>query len=175
MLTPTHLMVVVLAAMVLRLNRDEWFVALMFGVVIDADHLFAMPRYVSDNGWDALLRQSWDDGSGLPWKSWFHYPVSALVVGYLSVGWRLALPLAFWSAHLGMDWLQLQLAGYNTAAESAILVGSAAGVVYIGYSDWSLRTGRTGLSEYAGSLSRSARTSVSGVGTLISGLVYRSR
>jgi hypothetical protein len=175
MLTPTHLMVVVLVAMAMRLNRDEWFVALMFGVVIDADHLFALPRYVSDNGWDALLRQSWDDGSGLPWKSWFHYPLSALVVGYLSLGWRFALPLAFWSAHLSMDWLQLQMAGYNTAVESTILAGSTAGILYIGYSEWSSRTGRTGLTEYAGSLSRSARRSMAAAGTLISAFVYRSR
>ena len=175
MLTPTHLMVVVLVAMAMRLNRDEWFIALMFGVVVDADHLFALPRYVSDNGWDAVLRQSWDDASGLPWKSWFHYPVSAIVVGYLSLGWRLALPLAFWSAHLGMDWLQLQLAGYNTVGESAILVGSTAGALYIGYSRWSIRTGGSGLPGYAGSLRESARSSVSGLGSVISGLVYRSR
>src|SRR3989339_2042025 len=101
MLTPTHLMVVVLAAMLLRLNRDEWFIALLFGVVIDADHLFAVPRYVSDNGWAALLRQSWDDASGLPWKSWFHYPMAAIVVGYLSIGWRMAPPLSPLGPHRG--------------------------------------------------------------------------
>lgn len=163
MLTPTHLMVVVLAAMIMRLNRDEWFIALMFGVVVDADHLFALPRYVSDNGWDAVLRQTWDDGSGLPWKSWFHYPVSAIVVGHLSLGWRFALPLAFWSTHLGMDWLQLQLATYNTIVESAVLLAATGGVLYIDYSDWSRRTGRSGLSSFASDLSARAKASVGGV------------
>ena len=174
MLTTTHFAVVVLAAMLLRLNKDEWFIALLFGVVVDADHMFALPRYVSDNGWSALLRQTWDDGSGLPWKSWLHYPQSAIVVGHLSVGWRFALPLAFWAPHLGMDWLQLQAAEYNTVLESAILFASVAGIVYVGYSRWSLRTGGSGLSSYAVTLSASTRGAFAGLRAVISGFVGRN-
>jgi len=161
MLTPTHLMVVVLAAMLLRLNRDEWFIALLFGVVIDADHLFAVPRFVSDNGWAALLRQSWDDASGLPWKSWFHYPMAAIVVGYLSIGWRLALPLALWALHLGMDGLQLMLGDLNTLVESALLIGSTSGVIFLAYSHWSLMTGGSGLKAYAAFIATSSRSKLS--------------
>jgi len=144
MLTPTHLLVTVLIVMLLRLNRDEVFIALMFGVVIDIDHIFALPRYVEDNGWAAVLRQSWDDGTGLPWRSWLHHPMTAIVVGHLSEGWRYLLPLPFWAVHLGMDWLQLAVSDYNTAVESAILVLSATGITYVKYSDWARHTGHTG-------------------------------
>jgi hypothetical protein len=157
MLTPTHLAVVIFAAMLLRLSRDEWFIALLFGVAIDIDHLFALPRFVADNGWSAILRQTWDDGSGLPWKSWFHYPVTAVVVGYVSVGWRLALPLLFWSLHLGMDGLQLMLGDLNMVFESALVMGAASGIVYLGYSDWSLMTGGYGLKAYAGFVATSSK------------------
>lgn len=157
MLTPTHLTIVVLAAMLIRLNRHEWFIALLFGVVIDADHLFALPRYVDDNGWSALLRQTWDDGSGLPWRSWFHHPMAAIVVGYLAVGWRLALPLVFWALHVGMDGLQLLLSGANTAIESMLLAGSVIGIVALSYSRWSLLTGLSGARPYAISLASSSR------------------
>lgn len=174
MLSTTHLAVVVMAAMLLRLNRHEWFVALMFGVVVDADHLFALPRYVEDNGWSAVLRQTWDDASGLPWKSWLHHPMGAIVVGYLSLGWRLAVPLSFWATHVGMDWLQLAVGGYNTAVESAILVGSSAGIVFLGYSTWSARTGLSGLGLYLGSLSVRLRTALSGAAGLISRISRRT-
>lgn len=163
MLTPTHLMVVVLAAMLLRLDRNEWFMALLFGVVVDADHLFALPRYVSDNGWSAVLRQTWDDGSGLPWKSWLHYPMAAVVVGHLSVGWRFALPLSFWAIHVGMDGLQIMLGDANILVESCILVGAAAGIVFLGYRRWSTSTGMSGVKAYACSVKSSYRAALSSI------------
>ncbi len=163
MLTPTHFAVFVLLGMLLRLDKGEWFVAFMFGVMIDADHLFALPRYVSDNGWSALLRQSWDDSSGLPWKSWFHYPVAAIVVGHVSEGWRFALPLAFWAVHIGMDGLQLMLGGMNTAVESAILIGPTSGIVLLAYREWSLTSGRSGLRAYADFVASSSRARLSGL------------
>lgn len=163
MLTPTHIAVVVLVAMLLRLDKNEWFIAVLFGIVIDVDHLFALPRYVSANGWSAVLNQSWDDSSGLPWKSWFHYPMAAIVVGHLSLGWRFALPLAFWSIHLGMDGLQQVLGDLNMAVESAMLLGASAGIVFLTYSDWSLVSGRTGLRAYADHVASSSRAMLSGL------------
>ncbi len=167
MLTPTHFVVFVLIGMLLRLDKGEWFVAFAFGVMIDADHLFALPRYISDNGWSALLRQSWDDSSGLPWKSWFHYPIAAIVVGHLSVGWRLALPLTFWSVHIGMDGLQLMLGELNTAVESAILIGSVSGIVYMAYREWSLTSEVSGLRAYAGFVASSSRAKLSGLREIV--------
>ncbi len=137
MLTTTHVAVTILFCMVLNLNRDEWFVAITFGVLIDADHLFGAPRYISHNGWDALLRRSWDDGSGLPWKSLLHYPVGAFVVLPLSVGWRYFLPILFWATHLGLDYTQNATGAWSTSIEAAMMTSSCVGIVWILYRDWS--------------------------------------
>ena len=136
MLTTTHLAIAVLIGMLLNLNRDEWVVALSFGVLIDADHLFAAPRYVGDNGLGAILRPSWDDGSGLPWRSLIHYPIGAFVVLPLSVGWRFMIPALFWGVHLVVDQLQAWLIHWNTPAEAALLTGACAGIVLIWYRRW---------------------------------------
>lgn len=123
--------------MLLNLNRDEWFVALTFGVIIDADHLFALPRYVSDNGAGAILAPTWDDGSGLPWKSAFHHPEGAFVVGYLAIGWRLFIPFLFWGSHLLIDEFQLATLEYSAFIESIFLSAVVGGIVILGYKRWS--------------------------------------
>jgi hypothetical protein len=137
MLTTTHLAVTVLFCLILNLNRDEWFVALMFGVMIDADHIFAAPRYVSHNGWAALLHRSWDDGSGNPWKSLLHYPVGAFVVVPLSIGWRYFLPVLFWALHLELDYIQNATLYWSTPIEAAVMTSSCVGIVFILYRNWS--------------------------------------
>lgn len=136
MLTTTHLLIAVMIGLVLNLNRDEWFAAITFGVFVDADHLFALPRYVSDNGLAAVLRPTWDDGSGLPWRSVFHEPMGAFVTFPLGIGWRWLTPFLFWGAHVAADELQMALLEYNTPVESALVVISGAGILYIYYSRW---------------------------------------
>lgn len=136
MLTTTHLAVTLLLCLILNLNRDEWFVALMFGVLIDADHLFGAPRYVSHNGGAALLRRSWDDGSGLPWKSLLHYPVGAFVVAPLSIGWRYFLPVLFWAMHLELDYIQNATLSWSTPIEAALMTSSCIGIVYMLHRNW---------------------------------------
>jgi hypothetical protein len=123
--------------MLLNLDRNEWFVALTFGVIIDADHLFALPRYISDNGAAAILSPTWDDGSGLPWKSSFHHPEGAFVVGYLAVGWRLFIPFIFWAAHVAIDELQLATLDYSAMIESTFLITVVSGIVALGFWRWS--------------------------------------
>lgn len=122
--------------MLLHLDREEWFVALAFGVFIDADHLFALPRYVSDNGAAAILSPTWDDGSGLPWKSSFHHPEGAFVVGYLAIGWRFLIPLLFWGTHLTIDEFQLATLQHSAIIESVFLCAVVGGVVFLGYTRW---------------------------------------
>ena len=136
MLTTTHFAFAILLGMLLNLNRDEWFVALTFGVVIDADHLFALPRYVSDNGAAAILSPTWDDGSGLPWKSSFHHPEGAFVVGYLAVGWRLFIPFIFWGSHVAIDEFQLATLGHSAAIETVFLTSVVGGILALGYTRW---------------------------------------
>lgn len=136
MLTTTHLVITVLIAYVLVLDRREWFAALTFGVLIDADHLFAVPRYVGDNGIAAILSPTWDDGSGLPWKSSFHYPEGAFIVGYLSIGWRYLLPLSFWSVHMFLDHIQIAYVEYSTPIESLLFAGTSLCLFFLGYRRW---------------------------------------
>jgi len=135
-LTTTHLVIAVLMGLLLNLNRDEWFAALTFGVIIDADHLFALPRYVDDNGWTAIFRPTWDDESGLPWKSLLHYPVGAAIIGPLAVGWRYMIPLTFWAVHVSIDELQNELIAYTNPIEAVMFAGAFAGVLFVGYSRW---------------------------------------
>jgi len=132
----THFAFVVFLGMLLSLDRDEWLAALTFGVLIDADHLFAMPRYVTDNGWGAVLRPTWDDGSGLPWKSLFHYPIGVFVVAPLSIGWRFFVPLLFWGTHLIIDWFQIETIQYSALIESAFLALVLTGILYLGFRRW---------------------------------------
>lgn len=136
LLTTTHLVIAVLMGMLLNLDRNEWFAALTFGVLVDADHLFALPRYVDDNGWTAIFRPTWDDASGLPWKSLLHYPVGAIIVGPLAVGWRYLVPLTFWAVHVAIDQLQNELIEYTNPIEAAMFAGACAGVLYVGYHRW---------------------------------------
>lgn len=123
--------------MLLSMDRDEWFVAITFGVLIDADHLFAAPRYISDNGWDAILAPTWDDASGLPWKSSFHHPEGAFIVGYLSIGWRLFIPMLFWGSHVALDELQLAAVEHSALVESVLLVSIIGGILAISHHRWS--------------------------------------
>jgi len=132
----------------MNLDRNEWVVALSFGVLIDADHLFALPRYVHDNGATAILAPTWDDGSGLPWKSAYHFGDGAFVVGYLSVGSRLLYPFVFWGVHVAMDELQLATIDYSTPIEVAILSSAVLGTVYLGYFRWHALEPDKGFAEY---------------------------
>jgi len=148
-LTTTHLAAAVLIGLLLDLNRDEWFVALTFGVLIDADHLFALPRYVSDNGWAAILRPTWDDGSGLPWRSLLHEPVGFFVIAPLSVGWRLLIPLLFWGVHVGMDELQMATLEHSAAVESVLLASVCSGIFAVQFRRWASVNPGCGLPDYA--------------------------
>lgn len=136
-LTTTHLAVVVLFGLLVPLNKNEWLVLLMFGVVVDFDHVFAAPRYIGDNGWSAVLRPTWDDGSGEPYKSLFHEPIAFFVVSPLSIGWRYLLPLLAWSSHVGLDWLQNNTLAYSAPVEAAMLSAACAGVLVVAYTRWS--------------------------------------
>jgi len=147
-LTTTHLAAAVLIGLLLNLNRDEWFVALTFGVFIDADHLFALPRHVSDNGWAALLWPSWDDGSGLPWRSLLHQPIGFFVVAPLAIGWRYMLPLLFWGVHVGMDELQMATLEHSAVIESTLLAAVCSGILALQYRRWVALSPGSGFTDY---------------------------
>ncbi|MBE0518740.1 MAG: hypothetical protein IH630_05885 [Thermoplasmata archaeon] len=134
MLAITHLAVSLLLIQLLSLDRNDSFVALMFGVVIDVDHLFGLNSYAKANGiasifdFDSLMNA---DGQ---WKSLLHNPVSVMIVGPISVASRIAIPLIFWGVHISMDWLEDSLLGLLSAPELILVVCASGAVLWMRYS-----------------------------------------
>ncbi len=155
-LTTTHFAVAVLIGLLLNLDRNEWVVALSFGVLIDADHLFAIRRYVAANGYGAILAPTWDDGSGLPWKSAFHYAEGSFVVGYLSLGSRLFYPFIFWGVHVVIDDFQLATLKYSTPIETVVFTSTILGILSVGYHRWHRLEPDAGFREYLSHLKTEA-------------------
>lgn len=124
-----------------------------------------MPRYVHDNGAAAILAPTWDDGSGLPWKSSFHHGDGAFVVGYLSIGSRLFYPFIFWGLHVAMDELQLAAIDFSTPIETAILASSVAGILYLGYYRWHALEPDKSFAEYLSYLKDYARKALARSGS----------
>ncbi|OGS41834.1 MAG: hypothetical protein A3K67_03095 [Euryarchaeota archaeon RBG_16_62_10] len=125
MLAITHLLVSLLLIQIFLLDRNDAFVALLFGVFIDADHLIGLQSYAKANGimavfdFDSLMHA---DGQ---WKSLMHNPVAAGIVAPISIMSRLAVPLLFWAAHIAMDFVEDAYLGIFSTPEAifALLVG----------------------------------------------------
>jgi len=162
MLTTTHLAAVLLLGLLLNLDRNEWFAALAFGVALDVDHLFAAPGYVERNGFAAILKPSWDDGSGIPWRSVLHYPMGAFLVIPLSVGWRLLLPLLFWLTHLAIDYVQSVTLAYSAVVESAFLASVCLGIFAFSYQAWAAASSDHGLRPFLRYVKEYLRSSIYG-------------
>ncbi len=145
MLTTTHLAAVVLLGLLLDLDWNEWFVALLFGIGLDLDHLFAAPSYIGRHGFGAILAPTWDDGSGLVWRSVLHYPAGAFLVVPLAVGWRLMLPIIFWLSHLSIDYLQSATLAYSALVESILLGAVCSGIFALAYYRWRVAYASSGL------------------------------
>jgi hypothetical protein len=147
-LTTTHLAAVILLGLLLDLDWNEWFVALLFGVALDIDHLFAAPGYIGRNGFGAILAPTWDDGSGAVWRSFLHYPMGVFIVMPLAMGWRLMVPLVFWVSHLSIDHLQNATLAHSALVESVFLLFVCSGIFALGYYRWRAASGHDGLMPY---------------------------
>jgi hypothetical protein len=143
----------------------------MFGVFIDGDHLFAAQRYISDNGYAAILSPTWDDGSGHTWKSLLHYPVGFFVVAPLAIGWRFMVPLLFWSVHLGMDYLQIEVVKYSTPMETVVFAVACTGILFVQYRAWRELRPDSDFSNYVAFLRGRVRSILSGIRKSISELL----
>lgn len=130
MLAVTHLFVSLLLIQFLSLDRNESFIALLFGFGIDLDHLMGLRDYVAVNGLSGLTDTGLLMDPGGQWKSMLHAPVAAFVVGSVSVASRLAFPALFWFVHIAMDHLEDSFLGLFSAAEMVLLACSA-GVLMI--------------------------------------------
>jgi hypothetical protein len=128
MLAITHLVVSLLLIQVMCLDRNDSFVAMLFGVAIDADHLLGLRQYVESNGFLAAFDLHSLMNPGGQWKSVLHSPVAAFVVGPMSIASRLAVPLIFWGVHLGMDASE-DILGLFSLPEAVLMVASVAAIV----------------------------------------------
>jgi hypothetical protein len=122
-----------LLCMAMNLNRHERFVALLFGVFIDFDHLLAVPRYLADNSLSSMMVFGFEDPSGLPWKSVLHRPVGAFIVLPMAIGWRFMIPAAFWCVHMLMDIFRQTSAMYSITLEASVFVIVCAMIVVMDY------------------------------------------
>lgn len=129
----THLVVSLLLIQLLTLDRNDAFVALTFGVLIDLDHLFGLKDYVAAQGvaglydFDSLMHA---DGQ---WKSMLHNPVAVMVVGPVATASRLALPLLFWGVHMVMDFAEDSFLGLFSAAEIGLLACAGFALCWLSY------------------------------------------
>src|SRR5512137_378254 len=122
MLSITHIVVSLLLIQLMSLDKNDAFVALLFGVFIDLDHLFGLKNYAQAHGVMSLFNFDNLTNPGGHWKSLMHNPVAIAVVGPLSFVSRLAIPLIFWGMHIGMDFVQENLLGVFSEAEAMLLV-----------------------------------------------------
>jgi len=133
MLSITHIVVSLLLIQVLMLDRNDAFVALLFGVFIDLDHLFGLKDYTQANGLRSLFDFDHLVNPGGHWKSLLHSPIAVAVVAPLSVASRLAVPLVFWGAHVCMDLIQDMFLGKFSQVEAMLLVFSSFALAALRY------------------------------------------
>ncbi|MFA7341799.1 MAG: hypothetical protein WCY65_01325 [Candidatus Methanomethylophilaceae archaeon] len=107
MMAFNHILVVIILIKVLHLDRNEAFVAILFGVLLDLDHLMGVPAYISEYGWAAVFNIDSLLHNDVQWKSSMHGAEAFIVVSAVSILLRMYIPLLFWSVHVFMDWVQV--------------------------------------------------------------------
>jgi hypothetical protein len=133
MIAITHLVVSLLLIELLTLDRNDAFVALLFGVFIDFDHLIGLKDYAKANGIRAVFDLDSLTHADGQWKSLLHSPVAIAVVGPISVASRLMIPLLFWGVHISMDFVEESFLGNFSTPEAMLLAISGIGLVTIRY------------------------------------------
>jgi len=136
MIALTHLVVSLLLIELLTLDRNDAFVALLFGVFIDFDHLIGLRDYAKANGVRAVLDFDSLAHADGHWKSLLHSPVAIAVVGPISVASRLMIPLLFWGVHISMDFVEENLLGNFSSLEAMLLAIAGIGLVTIRYAKY---------------------------------------
>lgn len=92
-----HLLVTLLFAKVTNLSGIEVFWALMFGVLIDLDHVIKLPLYIKQNGLKVV--RYWN------WRTGFQEPVSYTWIVPLCFYFQTWIPVFFFTIHIIMDYL----------------------------------------------------------------------
>ncbi len=116
-----HLLVTLILIKVLNLDRNQAFLAIVFGVLIDLDHLMGLPAYVISHGWPALLSVDTFMHNEIVWKSAMHGAGGFFVVLGISLVLRMYVPFMFWGLHMVMDWTQTTFWGIVSWPEFVFL------------------------------------------------------
>ncbi len=158
MLSITHFVVTILLIQLMSLDRNDAFVAMLFGVFIDVDHLFGLVKYTESNGVNAVFDVHRLMTPGGQWKSMLHTPIAAAVVMPLSAAFRLAVPFVFWGVHLLMDFVEQNYLGNFSNVEAGLLVFAGLGVATLRYSQYLMTDSTPSFREYLRSELETART-----------------
>ncbi len=133
MLSITHIVVTLFLIQLLTLDRNDAFIAMLFGVFIDVDHLFGLVKYTEANGVASIFDfHSLMNPTG-QWKSILHSPIAAAVVTPISAAFRLGIPLLFWSVHLAMDFVEQNYLGNFSGLEAGLLFFATLGLLTLRY------------------------------------------
>lgn len=137
MMFPSHLAATVLLGMLLAKVRPfgakEWLFALGFGVVIDLDHLFQLPRYAATHGGvsafaDVRSIVTW----GADWQGFLHSPWAAILVLAFSVAAGSFVPFVFWGLHMVLDFVVARhFVPFGGGLELAILAAMAGAILAV--------------------------------------------
>ncbi len=93
-----HLLQTIFFAKLLDLSINEIIWAILFGVLIDLDHLVKIPLYLKQNGFKVV--RYWN------WRTPIQEPVSYLWVIPLSFYFHSWNPILFFTAHLVLDYIK---------------------------------------------------------------------
>jgi membrane-bound metal-dependent hydrolase YbcI (DUF457 family) len=92
-----HILVTLVFARVGNLSGIDIFLALLFGVAIDLDHLIKVPLYIKQNGLKVV--RYWN------WRTSFQEPVSYLWIIPLCIYFQTWVPVFFFTTHIVLDYL----------------------------------------------------------------------
>ena len=153
MMLPSHLLATLLLCALLALWRPlparAWALALVFGVVIDLDHLLQLPVYVATNGWAALTPAAMSAWGGA-WQGFMHTPWALAVVVPAALAFRSWMPLAAWGLHMVLDFVvATRFVRFGSPLEWLIVGAMLAAFLALVVRDHRAHGGGVGLREHA--------------------------
>jgi len=145
MLATTHLLFALILIGWFGLDRKAAFATILFGVLIDIDHVLGMAEFVTKEGLENTLNLQAALSSDVQWKSLLHSPQAILFVAPVVLGFRMVLPLVAWGAHLLMDFVQTNYLGIGSPAEMFLMGVIALILLQMRRAEFSANTGDTSM------------------------------
>lgn len=101
MLITTHTVATIGLGKLMGLQTtSDWFLAFLFGVFVDLDHLkIFRAKYRQNGDWLKFFTRE------LPIRSFIQEPISLLWIAPLSFYLQTPIPMIFWSLHVFLDYL----------------------------------------------------------------------